>query len=223
MCTFVVAVTMVGAIRALQKQWTEIVEDIRTGTLNPKITEAEVRSEVESKVLNEPNPKLASKIAMECSKEDWGGIIPRLFPNAQLVECVVTGSMRQYVSALKHFSGHLPISSPQYGMSEANYVGINANINGSTAEETYMLWPEVAYFEFIPEDELGGEDGKNKDAGFRVLEIGDLELGRDYELLLTTVSGMYNKFLPSWGHALESSALTLPNKPIEQVLLKKSP
>ena len=204
MCTFVVAVTMVGAIRELQEQWTEIVEDIWTGTLNPKITEPEVRSEVESKVLNKPNPKLASKIAMECSKEDWGGIIPRLFPNAQLVECIVSGSMHQYVSALQHFSGHLPISSPVYGLSEAHYVGFNANGNALTAEETYMLWPEAAYFEFIPEDKSGGEDG-NKDDEFRVLEVGDLELGRDYELLLTTVSGMYIKFFPPWGHALEST------------------
>lgn len=205
MYTFVDAVSMVGAIRELQEQWTEIVEDIRTGTLNPKVTEPEVRSEVESTVLNKPNPELASKIAMECSKEDWGGIIPRLFPNAQLVECIVSGSMHQYVSALQHFSGHLPISSPLYGLSEAHYVGFNANGNGSTAaEETYMLWPEAAYFEFIPEDKLGGEDG-NKDEGSRVLEVGDLELGRDYELLLTTVSGMSNKFLPSWDHALEST------------------
>ena len=34
---FVVAATVVGSIRALQKQWPEIVEDIRTGKLNQKI------------------------------------------------------------------------------------------------------------------------------------------------------------------------------------------
>jgi auxin responsive GH3 family protein len=150
--------------------------------------------------MNKPNPELATKIAMECSKEDWGGIIPRLFPNTQLVECIVSGSMHQYVPALQHFSGHLPISSPLYGLSEAHYVGFNATGNGSTtAEETYMLWPEAAYFEFIPEDKFGGGEDGNKEDGFRVLEVGDLELGRDYELLLTTVSGMYNKFLLSHG------------------------
>ena len=34
---FVLAAIMVGEIRALQKEWPEIVEDIRTGKLNKKL------------------------------------------------------------------------------------------------------------------------------------------------------------------------------------------
>lgn len=176
---------MVGAIRALQKQWPEIVEDIRTGTLNTKITDAEVRSEVE-KVLK-PNPEQASRVEMECSKEDWASIIPRLFPNAPFVECVISGTMYQYAPALEHFVGHLPILSTFYAASECSFMGLNPNPNCAPKDVTYMLWPEAAYFEFIPVEPDGQQSSESETR--KVLEACELEVGKEYELLLTTVSG----------------------------------
>lgn len=188
----VLAGSIVGAIRALQKQWREVIEDIRTGTLNPKITEPELRSEVETKVLMNPNPELAAKLEMECLKDEtWENIIPRLFPNARLIECIISGSMYQYAPALKKFAGHVPIASLLYGSSEGNYMGISPNGNCAIEDVSYMLWPEAAYFEFIPLE--NGEDMDQDDAQgdqLKVLEACDLEVGKDYELLLTTVTGM---------------------------------
>jgi auxin responsive GH3 family protein len=178
---FLLAAIMVRAIRALQKEWPEIVEDIRTGKLNQKITDPELRSEVE-KILT-PNAEQASRVEMECSKEDWAGIIPRLFPNAHYLECVTTGAMSQYAPALKHFAGHLPNVSTCYASSECNLFGINPNPCCLPEDVTYMLWPESAYFEFIPVDE--------SDHSVQVLEACDLQVGKEYELLVTTPSGMF--------------------------------
>ena len=107
---FVLAATMLAGTRAFQKHRPKIVEDIRTGTLNEKVTEPELGSEVEKRLMT-PNANQASRVEMECSKEDWASIIPRLFPNAHFVECVMSGSMYQYVPALPHCVGHLPIVS----------------------------------------------------------------------------------------------------------------
>ena len=175
---------MVGAIRALQKEWPEIVEDIRTGKLNKKITDPELRSEVE-KILT-PNAEQAGRVEMECSKEDWAGIIPRLFPNAHYLECATTGSMSQYGPALKHFAGHLPNVSTSYGSSECNIFGFNPNPCCLPKDVTYMLWPESAYYEFIPL-----ENPNERSDSVQVLEACDLEVGKEYELLVTTPSGMF--------------------------------
>ncbi|KAG0603026.1 hypothetical protein M758_10G060100 [Ceratodon purpureus] len=182
------AASIVAAVRALQKQWPEIVEDIRTGTLNKKITEPEMRVAVEKML--QPNPDLASRIEKECSKEKWEGIIPRLFPKARFVACVISGSMLQYAPALKHFSGHLSMISPVYAACECAFIGLNPNMKCAPEDITYMLWPETAYYEFIPLDDDGVEqfdDGEN----LKLLEACDLEVGKQYELVITNVIGLY--------------------------------
>ena len=132
------------------------------------------------------NAEQAGRVEMECSKEHWGSIVPHLFPNAHFVECVTSGSMYQYVPALKHFAGHLPNFSSFYGASECNILRLNPISCCSPKDVTYMLWPESAYYEFIP---LKDQNGQSEN--LKVLEACDLEVGQDYETLLTTPSGMF--------------------------------
>uniref|UniRef100_A0A7I4CJG6 Uncharacterized protein n=1 Tax=Physcomitrium patens TaxID=3218 RepID=A0A7I4CJG6_PHYPA len=181
------AASIVSAVRALQKHWSEIVEDIRTGTLNAKITEPEMRTAVQQML--HPNPDLASRIEEECSKDNWEGILPRLFPNAHFVSCVISGSMLQYAPALKHFSGHLPTISLAYAACECSFIGFNPSMKCAPEDITYMLWPETAYYEFIPLD----EDSNPEQDGdvVRTVEACDLEVGRQYELVVTNVIGLY--------------------------------
>ena len=129
---------------------------------------------------------------MECSKnETWENIIPRLFPNARLIECIISGSMYQYAPALTKFAGRVPIASLAYGSSEANHMGLNPNGNCAPEDVSYMLWPEAAYFEFLPLENGEGMDQDDVQGDqLKVLEACDLELGKDYELLVTTVTGM---------------------------------
>ncbi|KAG0589054.1 hypothetical protein KC19_2G288100 [Ceratodon purpureus] len=176
------AATVAAGTRVLRKQWREIVEDIRTGTLNSCITHPEMRAAVERTL--KPNPDLASMIERECFQEDWAGIFPRLFPNAHYVGCVLSGSMLQYAPTLQHFAGHLPLVSAAYVASEAGLIGLNPNMKCAPQDITYMLWPENAYYEFIPIDDNSGE-------GMQVLEACDLEVGKEYEILVTNYSGLY--------------------------------
>ncbi|KAE8670110.1 Indole-3-acetic acid-amido synthetase GH3.6 [Hibiscus syriacus] len=56
------------AIQFLEKHWGLLCRDIRTGTIDSKITDPNVREAI-SKVLK-PNPKLADFVEAECSKGD---------------------------------------------------------------------------------------------------------------------------------------------------------
>ena len=169
------------------------MEDIRTGTLNPKITEPEMRAAVEKTL--KPNPEIAGLVERECGKKDWGGIIPRLFPNAHYVACVISGSMLQYAPALRHFSGHLPTMSPVYAACECAFIGLNLNLTCEPKDITYMLWPETAYYEFIPleDPDEQNQNGKlsvtDSELNLKVLEVCDLEVGKRYELVVTNVIG----------------------------------
>ena len=42
-----------------------------------------------------------------------------------------------------------------------------------------MLWPEAAYYEFIPSEDQNGESDSRK-----VLEACDVEVGKEYKILL---------------------------------------
>jgi hypothetical protein len=56
----------------------------------------------------------------------------------------------------------------------------------SHKDVTYRLWPESAYYEFIP-----WEDQSGQSESLKVLEACEPEVGQDYEILLTTPSSMF--------------------------------
>ena len=85
------------------------------------------------------------------------GILPRVFPNARFVACVLSGTMMQYAPALKQFSGHLSVISPVHAAAECSFIGLNPNLKCAPEDISYMLWPETSYYEFIPLDDNGVE------------------------------------------------------------------
>jgi len=178
----VFAAIVVAAVRALQRQWRQIVEDIRTGTVNSDIvTNSEVRNAVE-KTLMGANPELAMKVERECDDAHWEGILERLFPNARFVGCVLSGSMAQYAPVLKFFAGKLPMISVAYVASECGVIGLNPDMKCEPEDITYMLWPEKAYYEFIPV-------GDNCVERETTVEACDLEVGKEYEIVVTNATG----------------------------------
>lgn len=93
--------------------------------------------------------------------------------------------MLQYAPALKHFAGHLPLISPGYAASECGVIGLNINLMCAPEDVTYMLLPEKAYYEFIPVEHHNDEE---------VLEACDLEVGKEYEILITNIAGNLASF-----------------------------
>lgn len=175
------ATGLVQAISFLQQNWEQLGADIETGKLNPSVTEPSVR-EVVGGILLQPNPKLAQFIREECSKEDWSGIITRIWPNTKYLGTIVTGSMAQYVSTLNYYSGGLPLVSDIYGASEGDF-GINLQPICDPLEVSYTFMPNTAYCEFLPEGAVNDVT--------QLVELAHVEVGQEYELVITNYNGMY--------------------------------
>ncbi|KAL5571275.1 hypothetical protein UlMin_020872 [Ulmus minor] len=182
----------IRAIKFLEKHWSSIAEDIRTGTLNPEITDFSVRDSV-LKILK-PNPDLADFIEEECRKESWKGIITRLWPNTKYIDVIVTGTMSQYIPTLDYYSNGLPLVCTMYASSEC-YFGLNLNPLCKPSEVSYTLIPTMAYFEFLPVNRRDGFTNSisesNSDKNQELVELVDVKLGEEYELVVTTYSGLY--------------------------------
>lgn len=184
----------IRAIKFLEKHWLLLCNDIRTGTLDHKITDPSVREAV-MKIL-EPNPKLADFIEAECSKDSWRGIINRLWPNTKYIDVIVTGTMSQYIPTLDYYSNGLPLVCTMYASSEC-YFGLNLNPLCKPSEVAYTLMPIMCYYEFLPVNRKNGftnsfskpvslEEKENQD----LVDLVDVKLGQEYELVVTTYAGI---------------------------------
>ncbi|KAH7520270.1 hypothetical protein FEM48_Zijuj08G0126200 [Ziziphus jujuba var. spinosa] len=176
---------LLRAIRFLQLNWRELAHDISTGTLSPKITDASIR-ECMSKVLK-PDPELADFIIQECSDENWERIIPRIWPKTKYLDVIVTGAMAQYIPTLDFYSGGLPKPCTMYASSEC-YFGLNLKPMCKPSEVSYTIMPNMGYFEFMPHDPWALPP--SRDSPPRLVDLADVEVGKEYELVVSTYSGL---------------------------------
>ncbi|KAK6143593.1 hypothetical protein DH2020_023941 [Rehmannia glutinosa] len=177
------ASNLLRSIKFLQLNWQQLTHDIRTGSLNPKVTDPSIR-ECMTRILR-PDPNLADFIVQECAKDNWEGIISKIWPNTKYLDAIVTGAMAQYVPTLDHYSGGLPIVSTNYASSEC-FFAINLNPMCMPSEISYTIMPNMAYFEFFPHDpnslELTPSESVN---------LVNVEIGKEYEIVITTYAGLY--------------------------------
>ncbi|CAG7887801.1 unnamed protein product [Brassica rapa] len=184
----------IRAIKFLEKHWTELVRDIRTGTLSSSVTDPSVREAV-AKILK-PSPKLAEFVESECKKKSWQGIITRLWPNTKYVDVIVTGTMSQYIPTLDYYSNGLPLVCTMYASSEC-YFGVNLRPLCKPSEVSYTLIPTMAYFEFLPvHRNTGVTNSINLPKALtqreqqELVDLVDVKLGQEYELVVTTYAGL---------------------------------
>ncbi|KAM7482448.1 hypothetical protein LguiB_007031 [Lonicera macranthoides] len=175
---------LLRAIRFLQLNWAELAHDIRTGTLNPRVTDPSVR-ECMNLVLK-PDPELAEFISTQCSEENWEGIITKIWPNTKYLDVIVTGAMAQYIPTLNYYSGGLPLACTMYASSEC-YFGLNLNPMCKPSEVSYTIMPNMAYFEFLPHS----PNSLTSDSTAKLVDLADVEVGKEYELVITTYAGLY--------------------------------
>ncbi|XP_050261003.1 probable indole-3-acetic acid-amido synthetase GH3.1 [Quercus robur] len=177
---------LLRAIRFLQLNWTQLVQDLKTGTLNPKITDPALK-ETMTRILK-PDPEMSNFITKECSKEDWEGILTRIWPNTKYLDVIVTGAMAQYIPTLDHYSGGLPLACTMYASSEC-YFGLNLNPMCKPSEVSYTIMPNMAYFEFLPHDP-NSASWTTRDSPPKLVDLVDVEVGKEYELVISTYAGL---------------------------------
>ncbi|XP_010461156.1 PREDICTED: 4-substituted benzoates-glutamate ligase GH3.12-like [Camelina sativa] len=171
---------LVRAINFLETHWRELCSNTRYGHVSEWITDQKCRDSV-TIILGGPNPELANFIEYECNKKSWQGIIRRLWPKVKFIDCVVTGSMTQYIPTLDFYSNKLPIYSVLYASSESIF-GINVDPSSKLEDVSYTCLPNMSYFEFKQIDE------ENKDD---IVDLVNVKLGCYYELLVTNYFGLH--------------------------------
>ncbi|CAI9115053.1 OLC1v1015887C1 [Oldenlandia corymbosa var. corymbosa] len=185
----VLASGFIRAIRFLEKHWQLLCNDIRTGTLNPQITDPSVRDAVMR--LLKPDQQLAEFIEEQCGKKEssWKGIINKLWPN--------TGTMSQYISILDYYCNGLPVVCKVYASSEG-FFGVNLNPLSNPSEVSYTAIPTLCYFEFLPADRNNGVTNSISSPGplddkeqQKLVDLVDVKLGQEYEIVVTTYAGLY--------------------------------
>ncbi|KAL2238964.1 putative indole-3-acetic acid-amido synthetase GH3.9 [Sesamum indicum] len=193
----VFASALLRSISFLERHWRDFCQDIRSGELNEGITDSGCRSAMLD-LIGPLDPDLAEEIEDICSQTtSWKGIICRLWPNAKYIEAVVTGSMSQYVPALKYYSDDkLPLVCTMYASSEC-YFGVNVNPLCEPSEVSFTLLPNMGYFEFIPLGENGSlfmdfeeEDEEEEVPQSKLVDLVHVKVGCYYELVVTTFSGL---------------------------------
>ncbi|EOA22983.1 hypothetical protein CARUB_v10003724mg, partial [Capsella rubella] len=182
------ASSFLKVIKFFEDHWHELCSNIRTGRLSDWITDPQCVSGI-SKFLTAPNPELATVIEKECSKTSWEAILRRIWPKAKCIEAVVTGTMAQYIPLLEFYGGGLPLISSWYGSSEC-FIGINLNPLSKPSDVAYTIIPSMGYFEFI-EVVKDRQEAGHVPADPVVVDLVDVKIGHDYELLVTTFSGLY--------------------------------
>ncbi|KAI3873797.1 hypothetical protein MKW92_024484 [Papaver armeniacum] len=182
---FIFASGFIQAVKCLQKHWTLLCDDIRFGTIaadHTIITDPLVKKAV-MKILVKPNPDLADFIENECRRDSsWKGIVSRLWPNAKCVDTIITGTMSHHIPNIDFYSNGLPIVSTMYACSEC-FLGINLN-------------PLTNPHEFLPivDGDENEHDNCNQEEDTHhqeLVDLGDVELGREYELVVTNYAGLY--------------------------------
>lgn len=162
----------------LEENWQMLCNDIEKGTIDPSIEmPADLRAKYEKKL--KPNPKRAAELRAEFEKGfDDSPIIPRIWPKCEWMYGMGTGALSLYAKKLRRYVGdEMPMHYLGYSATEA-FMAVPIELNSFE----YVMLPQNGFYEFRPIDAPDTD---------RLLTIGELEIGKEYELILTNLSGFY--------------------------------
>lgn len=164
-------------IEYIRDNWQMLADDIENGTIDESIR---VRDDIHKQLekLMKPNPKRAAEVRKQCEKGFDETILLRLWPNLSVISAIGTSPVFEgYTSVIHRYSEGVPYDYSIYGASEA-LMAAAYEINNSDQ----VLLPDSCYFEFVDPDDEEAE---------HTLSIEELEVGKDYEVIITNQSGFY--------------------------------
>ncbi|MCR4610271.1 MAG: GH3 auxin-responsive promoter family protein, partial [Lachnospiraceae bacterium] len=162
-------------IHTIETNWSGLVDDIRNGTLDPNLAISDELREKLEKYLY-ANPERANELQAEFEKGFNSTIIPRIWPNLAMY-CSIGGSFfAEYTKKIQILSGDIPFHHLCYVASESMFA-----IARECDDPTYSPLLDDIFFEFRSIDE---DDGK-------IYLMDELEVGKDYEIIISNMSGFY--------------------------------
>ena len=168
--------SLVDLMTWLETNWESICDDIEKGVIGDNILiSPECRRKFEA-MLN-PDPERANELREEF-KKGFDEIVIRIWPDFQWIGAIGTGGFTQYTQKMRKYTGrNIPYSFLNYAASESLMA-----VARRTEEDGFVLLPDGGFYEFIP------ADSNDEDT---TLTIDQLEEGKDYEIVVTNLSGFY--------------------------------
>ena len=169
--------TLYDMIVYLRSHWKALSDDIEAGRISPDVPmDPKLREQLEAKLT--PDPKRAAEIRAIMAEHENEAFVPLLWPDMKLIATVGTASFAPFIEKLRQSLG------PEIVVDYLGYVCSEATIAAPLQEEepAYMLLPFGGFYEFIPV-----EDGMSATP----LLMDQLEAGKEYELIVTNLSGFY--------------------------------
>lgn len=178
-CLYLAAAFMtalVDLMSYMKDNWKSLVDDIEKGTISNSVKMPdELRAELTKGL--KPDPKRAAELRAEFEKGFDTPIVPRILPNVQMLGAIGTGGFAAYTERMKEYSGDIPIHFLTYAASESLMA-----VARHPDEGEFVLIPDSGFYEFIPMDSTDEETSYT---------IDQLEVGKDYEIVITNLSGLY--------------------------------
>lgn len=165
--------TAVDAMKYFEDNWEMLAGDIERGTVNEDIImPPRVRKEISEGI--KPMPGRGRFIRKECEK-GFDGILTRIWPDFKFIYGIGGGSFSVYADKMRCYMGGALLNESIYSASE----GIFAT-HIAPEDDGMVMILDSAFYEFIDIERGGGPK-----------TVGEIEKGRDYELVITNLSGFY--------------------------------
>lgn len=168
---------VVRLFRYLAEHWDAFLTDIETGSVSECFhVSARWRAYLESRLA--PDPDRAAELRAISIHNADGPPVRLIWPKVKYIRFAGGSIFQSYMDEAQRFIGDLPVHHYAYAASEST-LGAAYGMNRDDAY--YVLIPDACFFEFIPEGEAEGTP----------LTFREIGAGEKYELIITTLSGLY--------------------------------
>lgn len=166
-------------LRYIEQNRDMLIEDIATGTINSSIRMAnDVRASLLAQL--KPMPKRAAELKRIFDEGFEEPFVPKVWPKVRYLQGVGTGGFKTYADKIKERYTSDLIKQCKVGLNASE--GLFTVPYEMDCEDTVFV-PDSVFFEFLP---LEAEDDFSQ-----IVTLDGLEEGRDYEVIITNLSGFY--------------------------------
>ena len=168
---------LVDLMDYIRANYRMLCRDIYHGRINEDVN---IPEEVRRTMMRDivPDPERAKELMREFREGFDTPVIPRIWPKMSWIGGIGTGGFYPYARRMRRYSGKsIPFNNLCYAASES-LIAVARHME----DESYVLIPDGGFYEFLPVD----SDDETKTLG-----IDELEIGEDYRVIVTNLSGLY--------------------------------
>ena len=166
-------------LRYIEHNWQMLVHDIGNGTIDDSVS---LPPEVKERVLGKitPMPERAAELQAIFSKGFDEPYVPKVWKSMAAIIGIGTGGFKAYADIIKEKYTGPGIHMAKIGVAASE--GFTSATYRLDSEDT-MLLPDSLFYEFLPLE--AGDDFS------QIVSLDGVEQGKDYELIITNLSGLY--------------------------------